>query len=549
MKQIVLLAVSLVVTFALRTNAENASPAAPPTVKDTIAAAQTAPAPPQSKRADSAKPSSPQSVPAPHVLRMFAQFQYDSVLNLLPSGDSIRAAGNYVAMGVDSFTGDITVIFLDSEGNPAKAVVPASRLIPRVRIASVTNVRPAPGANRPEKPPVDQRGRTWFMIETAAKSAFYYGSSYATVFHNANGSVIAGATLLTLGGTLFGSYAFTNGMDLGYGKTGLMNYGATLIGGYYPQLISTCLNNATSINDRYKHYDTMYVPVPFGSPSQTTITESYSSPTATDYVKAWSSMIGFPLGVYLGSRLRIVDNDDAGKVTLMAYFSQSFGFLIGFGAPLYFIDPDHDTRSYWGASSALSMCLLPGGFYAGYLLAENKRISTGRGTLPWVTGTMGTLTGIGVTSLFEPDLGSDMATIRLYASMGFIGYGAGTWLALTYHPDVDYTFWQTVFIGASSAGGTAMGLALPLIGQATHHQAYTSAAMIGGWSGFFLGEWLSHSIFDKSEHDKRASNIEFNLPGVAALPLLAASKRLDRTAMRPGEIPPTLTLANLVWKF
>ena len=94
-----------------------------------------------------------------------------------------------------------------------------------------------------------------------------------------------------------------------------------------------------------------------------------------------------------------------------------------------------------------------------------------------------------------------------------------------------------------------MGLAFPLIAQADSHQPYTIAAIIGGWTGFFLGERLSLSLFEKSDRDRKASSLRFDLPGLAALPILAASPKSARANTPQGETVPALPMANLEWRF
>jgi hypothetical protein len=458
--------------------------------------------------------------PARHTIHMFAPAQYDSVLSLIQGNDSLKYGADLIGVGIDTLNNDIIVVAFDQKGNPSKFVFPDSSLKKKTAQTAA-----APKTAR--KP--DQRGRTWFIIESALKSAYVYPVSYAAAFNHAGGSVIGGISLLTIGGSLYGTFAFTRNMDLGYGRVGLMNYGSTFLGLHYPHLFASLLKNATSINDRSTN-------------------DSTDDVTTTDKIKAWSSMIGFPLGIYLGSKLRVACKDDAGKVTLMEYFSQPTGYLLGYLLPMYFLNPDDDTKDYLAVSALLTMGLLPAGFWAGHAIAGDRPISTGRGSLPYVSGIMGGLTGLIIPTWFEPHM-ELMSMVRLLATTTIIGYGCGTALGLTYHRSEEYTYWQTVFIGASSGAGALMAIAFPLIAKADQHQPYTIAGVIGAWAGFFIGERLSLSLFEKSSRDRQSSNLRFNLPGLAALPSLMAPRRPDASKICLSKTGPLLPVANVEWKF
>jgi len=461
------------------------------------------------------------AAPVKHTVKMFAQAQYDSVLSLIQGNDSLKFGADIIGVGIDTLNNDIVVVAFDRNSNPAKFVFPDSSLKKKTAQPAIS-----PKAARK----LDQSGRTWFIIESALKSSVVYPLAYQWAFPHADGSVLTGLSLLTVGGSLYGAFAFTRNMELGYGKVGLMNYGSTFLGLYYPQLLATFLHNATSINDRYKR----------GFP-----TVHYEGITATDQIKAWFSMFGFPLGIYLGSKLRFVDRDDGGKVTLMGYFSQTAGYLFGFGLPLYFFDPTGDNpRDYLTASSFLTMSLLPAGFYAGCKIAGDRHISAGRGSLPYVSGILGGLSGLAIPTLFDLDY-DKLSIIRTLATTTLVGYGGGTMLGLLYHPAVDYTYWQTVFIGASSGAGALMGVAFPLIGKVKdNHKPYVIMGVTGAWAGFFLGEWLSRSLFEKSDRDRGASGLSVSLPGLAALPMLLSKDRKSSASRVPA-----LPMANLEWRF
>ena len=306
-----------------------------------------------------------------HQLRMFAPSQCDSVLSLLPSGDSIKAAGNLVGIGLNAVTHDIVVVYFDEKGNPQKAEFPPS-IQKQEGVAAPVSGRTIAG----KKP--EQTCRTWFILESALKSSIVYPVSYSILFHHTNGSVIGGVSLLTVGSVLYGSFAFTKEMGLGYGKVGMMNYGSTLLGGLYPQLLLTFLHNATSIDDSYRRPNIQTVWGPSPNPIQDTLPGThYEGPTASDQIKAWMAAVGFAWSLPR-SRWALVDKDDAGRISLMEFFSQTWG-AIAFALPVFYYDHPGggDSMHYRAASSGLSMALLPAGFWAGYELTKNSRLSTG----------------------------------------------------------------------------------------------------------------------------------------------------------------------------
>jgi hypothetical protein len=129
------------------------------------------------------------------------------------------------------------------------------------------------------------------------------------------------------------------------------------------------------------------------------------------------------------------------------------------------------------------------------------------------------------------------------------GYAGGSWLGLNYHPQTDYTFWQSVFIGASAAAGTGVGVSFPLIAQANNRRAYILFSIAGGWTGFYFGERLSLQLFEKSSRDKKASDLRLNLPGLAALPLLLGPSKAASTRASGLSGVTALPMANLEWRF
>ncbi|MBN2188099.1 MAG: hypothetical protein JW699_01495 [Chitinispirillaceae bacterium] len=475
---------------------------------DTTAAAATAAASPAAK----------------HAVKMFTTAQADSVLALIPGIDSLRRGSGIIGVGLDTADKAVVVIAFDPSGVPAKFVFPDSALLKQPAAPAVATPKPAPAV-----PPgrLDQRGRTWFILETAFKTVYVYPLAYASALPHASDGLKGGLSLLTVGGSLYGTFAFTRNMELGYGRAGLMNFGSTFLGTHYPNLFGSFLRNATSI-DSEEENDT-----------------NFSTPSLR--VSAWMSITGLPLGIYLGSRLNIVDRNDAGRITLMGFFSQPTAYLLGYGLPFYFLNPGKNLtrrREYFGTSALLTMALMPAGFYAGHKIAGSGPVPTGRGSLPYVTGIMGGLTGLFLPTLFDLEY-DKISTARLLVTTTTAGYAGGTALGLAFNPSKSYTYWQTVFIGASSGAGALMFIALPLIGEVEeNHKPYVVSGIFGGWLGFFLGDYLSQSLFEKSDRDLRPQGLRVSLPGIASLPFILSN---DRNSERRS-LPP-LPVAELEWRF
>jgi hypothetical protein len=110
---------------------------------------------------------------------------------------------------------------------------------------------------------------------------------------------------------------------------------------------------------------------------------------------------------------------------------------------------------------------------------------------------------------------------------------------LKYHKNVDYSFWQGVFMGVSSVGGTLTGLSVPLIFQTDQHQFYTLMAIAGGWGGFFLGEKLAMELFERAPQDKDVAidRIRLDLPIATTWPMLMLSKKSDNRSLWETPVP------------
>jgi hypothetical protein len=364
-----------------------------------------------------------------------------------------------------------------------------------------------------EQDRLGKEGKTWLMVESTAKASLIFSGLYTTIFPKKDIGVIASATLLSMGATYYGTKLYASYCkDLSYGKVGLLNYGSTLFGMYYPFLISDFLHYGTAIDDAKKRtaiYPYSREPYIY-----------YDDGTITDYVRPISSLIGFPLGIYLGSRILFKDKPDYYRVAFMEYFSQTFGFLLGYSLPRY-INFNIDNH-YYTESSLLAMLLLPGGFYSGYLMSEANPHYIDRGAFLYLTGAMGCLSGY-----FLPNINNYYYHMGIkntaYLTTLLAGYAGGTYLGIVYHPKVEFSYLRTAFIGAISAAGALVGIGLPLLFQIEYYDIpglFTISGIAGMWTGFFLGEKLSENHFPKVSRLKQGVNLNVNLSGLALLPVI-----------------------------
>ena len=347
-----------------------------------------------------------------------------------------------------------------------------------VGTTSLHEERKAPPAS------LKQDGRVYFMLNTTLKSLYVYPVNMMRAFSDINGQVVAGLSLLTLGGSLYGSYLFTKNRELGYGRVEFMNYGGDLGGLYYPNLLGYFLDNLSAAN--------------------------------TAQVSAWLGMIGYPVGIYMGSRVQFAKNDEYGNASIMTTMSK-WGFLYGFLLPLYLDLRDHD---YVAVATGLTMGLIPTGFYVGKKLVGDRSYSSGRSILIMTSGIMGAATGALIPTLWESN------EPKIYATTALIGQVLGTYFGFNYLAERSYSFGQGLFMSASAIVGGALAEAPLLIARVNgnSHEAYTILGIGGAWGGLMIGEYLSRSLFEKTPHDKQASSA-VSFPGVWELPLLFLSKK------------------------
>ncbi|MDD5673509.1 MAG: hypothetical protein PHC61_05060, partial [Chitinivibrionales bacterium] len=209
-----------------------------------------------------------------------------------------------------------------------------------------------------------------------------------------------------------------------------------------------------------------------------------------------------------GSKVNFAGNYQYGNLDIMRFFGRS-AWLYGFLLPMY--SGGRDTFQYNLAASALTMGLIPAGFYAGYKLVQGHDYSSGRGFFIETTGIMGGLTGWLLPTLFNANFDST-ADRRIIISSIFAGHILGTALGFKYEEQNSYTFFQGVFTAFSAGCGSAIGLSIPLLAHADSSKPYIIAGLIGGWGGLFAGEYLAKSLFEITGHDQKQSHLDISFP-------------------------------------
>jgi uncharacterized membrane protein YeaQ/YmgE (transglycosylase-associated protein family) len=423
---------------------------------------------------------------------------HQKTLSLLGDRAAVIQNARILAFGFESDIADsahkrLVIFTLDSLNEPQRTAVeidsgfyhalykiPDSTAMKSVDIAGPLKI--------PKKPPtiaLRQDGRGYFMLNTTLKSLWVYPINVSMGFPEIDGQIIAGLSVLTLGASLYGSYLFTKNRELGYGRVEFLNYGADLGGLIYPNLLGLFFENLSHVS--------------------------------TKKASVWIGMIGFPAGIYLGSRARFAGNDEYGNASIMTTMSR-WGFLYGFLIPLYFELKEDD---FLALSSGLTMGLIPAGFYIGKKLVGDRNFSSGRSILIMASGIMGAATGALIPTLWESK------EQKLYATI--IGQILGTYFGFNYLQDRSYGFSQGLFISASAIAGGAIAEAPLLLAQVNpdiSHRAYTVLGVAGAWGGLLIGEFLSRTLFEKNPRDKRAG-VAVSLPGILEVPLLLVSRKSD----------------------
>lgn len=433
---------------------------------------------------------------------MISPALFDSFLTVLSRQGVMLEKSNIAAMGIlrDSTETDtsqsVFVIALDQSGAPHKNSYTIPKPPNKPRAAKAFQTIQADNKNQAK---LRQDGRVYLMINTALKSLWVYPGGLSMAFQDRiSTQVLWGVSFLTLGASLYGSYAYTRNMELGYGRVEMMNYGGDL-GVAYPLLLAAFCE--TSSGFRYGNE-----------------------------LRGWGQMVGFPAGIFAGSFAKFAGNFEYGDASIMTSTSK-FGFLYGFMIPLFFTDLG--SREYVSVSTGLTMALIPAGFYLGKLLVGDRHYSSGRSAFITTSAIMGALTGALVPTLWE-DRNKEM-----YAATTLVGHLLGTLYGFEYMNDRSYTFGQGMFIAASAVVGTAVAEAVPLIAQVnaqTYHQAYTALGLVGSWGGLMLGEVLARALFEKSGRDNSKS-VSVSFPGLLQAPLIWTLSKGQVKGVATGNVP------------
>jgi hypothetical protein len=475
--------------------------------------------------------------PAPVVIEMIAPDKMLLVGELLSREGMTLPPGPLVGIAFDPAAINhniLMVITLDQELNLVKTVYTVSP-------AFYSNLTAVPQAPAPIMPPPAaapapalsivppavtaadrQDGRIYFITSTALRTLVIYPSGFGTLLADngdESGRTIAGLSLLTFGGSLYGSYRFTKNMELGYGRVAMMNYGGELACTY--SALASRLVYGMNIFKSQTNPFTYEVFNPYGPAGYDTTVMETTDATEPGKILAIGAMVGFPLGIYLGSRLNIVGNYQYGNADIIRFFGRS-AWLYGYLLPLY--GSGGNKYDYNLAAAGLTMALVPAGLYTGYKLVQGHDYSSGRGFMIEATGIMGATTGLLAPLLFDLDFdGTTNRRILITSIMS--GHALGTMLGFKYKPEESYTFFQGVFTALSGACGSALCLSVPFLAQADDEKPYIAAGLIGGWGGFVAGERLAKSLFEVSGQDKRQSNVDVSLPIAWQWPLLLTPQK------------------------
>jgi hypothetical protein len=452
---------------------------------------------------------------------------------LRKQGIPVPASG-VIAIGFETGVAEhtsVVVITIDQNLNPVKAVHTVTPDFYAALMEVVPEAHPAPpalfAASVKAKREKQETGRIYFILSTAVRTLTIYPAGFATLMGDdqVDARTVTGLSLLTFGASLYGSYQFTKNRELGYGRVAMLNYGGELAAIY--SLLTSRLIYGLGIYPDSVRKNTYSM----GPPGQDTIIyDSLASPVPG---KIWAAgaMLGFPLGIYLGSKATLAGNYQYGNADIMRFFGRS-ALLYGFLLPMY--SSGGTKYRYSLAASGLSMGLIPTGIYLGHRLVQGKDYSSGRGFMIETSGIMGALTGLLVPQLFDVEFDS-VGQRRIMVTSILAGHILGTTLGFQYKPKNSYNFFQGVFTAFSAGCGAAIGLSIPFLAQADSSKPYIIAGLLGGWGGFFAGEHLAKSLFEVSGQDKR-SNLDISLPIAYTWPFLLQQRKTPESYASRNEL-------------
>ncbi len=396
-----------------------------------------------------------------------------------------------VAMGFekDSTSTYVSIIRLNSQGNSVKDTYKISdKFYKQIKNNKSASKRSSTDIRKQK---VNQDGRIYFIAHNTIKSTYVYPMNIHNIIEDISPSAMTGITLLTYSGTIYGSYKFTENMELGYGRVATMNYGGEL-GITYSALSSVFLESLIDKDNNKDNFPALKF-------------------------NAWTTILSFPTGIYAGSRIKHNKNIEYGNIATIRFLGRS-GLAYGFLLPTILPD-DYRENHYSKISTGLSIGLIPTGIWLGQKLTKDKHISSGRSFLIETTGIMGGITGALIPAMCRLNY-SNKNTGRLTIATTLAGHGLGTLLGLKFKKQNRYSFGQGIFMAVSATGTAALTVALPLVANLKfkdYYNIYDFLGVTGAWGGLVLGESLSHTIFDKIPLDNKAQS-KISFPILQQLP-------------------------------
>jgi len=327
----------------------------------------------------------------------------------------------------------------------------------------------------------NQRGRAYLLSRSTLLSLGTFTSSFSMLSDGYNSTAQALA-LGASGASLYGMYALTQDVDLGYGKVTFINHWSTAGAIFYPAILGELANS--------------------------------------EKVYAVTSLAGYAGGMALGlaQQHAKISNHDFGRASFTSFSGWSAAAL----APALYAAFAGDSFIPKFAL-ALSGVAMPAGYYAGYQFISDRPMSPGRSVMVTNATLLGALTGISIVAVIEPEStpGSILPIVATSIGGGAFGYG--------YQYKKEYSFMQGAFTALSTAAGGLVGIGLG-IGLQSWDLGPLLMSM-GGWAGFLVGAPLSESLIDPSSRDENTllDRLEFDIGGLALAPVLLSKSNKEES--------------------
>ncbi|MBD3345272.1 MAG: hypothetical protein GF401_09445 [Chitinivibrionales bacterium] len=357
------------------------------------------------------------------------------------------------------------------------------------------------------------RSRFIFLSTTTIKAGVFTPVIFNHAFDKMGSVKVTGTSLLATGGSFFAAMYLTRDIVLHSPQAVLMGYGGTL-GLLYPQQIRLLLHYATGIDTEYAY-------------RKSDGSKGYRGILPSRRIQAWSTLLTYPYGMYVGWRTSLFDKCTLGAATVMTYLSQTIGSL-GYLLPLakYAPEDSEDKKRYFTLASLSTMFLIPTGYLWGARMAEEETFSSGAGIQLYITGTLATLTAAGVARVYnnheEPE---DYRQRHIYTAATFSGYVIGTYMGFRRQMKMKPTLWQSAFIGAVTTGSSLITGSIPFMAGKRiekDEDYFIGAGLAGAWLGYFIGEKVSERLPGILMKDADYTTFSLHTPGLWQIPVLAA---------------------------